>query len=205
MRNKIGTMCMILGAVLLLAALSLFLWNRWEARQAAISVTEILPRVIENIEENDSDPYDTTMTEVEIDGYNYIGCLSIPNLNLELPVMSQWDYERLKIAPCRYAGSTKTNDFVIAAHNYDRHFGNISSLQPGDALYFTDMDGMVWTYEVVELDILSPVSVEEMTAGEYDLTLFTCTYGGKSRVTVRCELLNSTRVRYPSFLDEWNF
>jgi hypothetical protein len=25
-----------------------------------------------------------------------------------------------------------------------------------------------------------------MTDGEYDLTLFTCTYGGKSRVTVRC-------------------
>lgn len=188
MKNKIGTMCMILGAVLLLAALSLFLWNRWEARQAEISAMEILPRVKENMGEDVPDPYNTAMAEVKIDGYDYIGWLSIPALSLELPVMSQWDYKRLKIAPCRYAGSTKTNNLVIAAHNYGRHFGNIASLQPGDRLYFTDMDGMAWEYEVVELDILSPDSVEEMTAGEYALTLFTCTYGGKKRITIRCDL-----------------
>ena len=38
---------------------------------------------------------------------------------------------------------------------------------------------------MVALEILQPTAVEEMTAGEFDLTLFTCTYGGKSRVTVR--------------------
>lgn len=26
-----------------------------------------------------------------------------------------------------------------------------------------------------------------MTSGDYPLTLFTCTYGGKSRITVRCD------------------
>ena len=35
MKNKLGTLCMILGTVLILAALSLFLWNRREADQAA--------------------------------------------------------------------------------------------------------------------------------------------------------------------------
>ena len=35
--------------------------------------------------------------------------------------------------------------------------------------------------------VVSFTAVEEMTAGEYDLTLFTCTYGGQSRVTVRCD------------------
>ena len=48
------------------------------------------------------------------------------------------------------------------------------------------MDGAVWQYEVEEVDILAPSDVEGMTAGEYELTLFTCTYGGQSRVTVRC-------------------
>ena len=33
-----------------------------------------------------------------------------------------------------------------------------------------------------------PTSVQEMTDGDWDLTLFTCTVGGKSRVTVRCVL-----------------
>lgn len=188
---------MVLGAVLVLAALSLFLWNQRENNEAGTSAEKILPQVMEQIEtpgagqepEEPSypDPYDPTMTEVEIDGYAYVGYLSIPSLELELPVMSEWDYTRLKIAPCRYAGSTKTDDLVICAHNYTRHFGPIRNLTPGDTVTFTDMDGVVWQYEVVAVDILAPTDVEDMTAGGYDLTLFTCTYGGASRVTVRCE------------------
>ena len=189
---------MVLGTVLVLAALSLFLWNQRENNEAGASVEEILPQVIERIEtpgaiqepeEEPSypDPYDPTMTEVEIDGYAYVGYLSIPALELELPVMGEWDYTRLKTAPCRYAGSTKTDDLVICAHNYTRHFGPIRNLTPGDTVTFTDMDGVVWQYQVTMVEILAPTNVEDMTAGGYDLTLFTCTYGGASRVTVRCE------------------
>ena len=57
----------------------------------------------------------------------------------------------------------------------------------GDKVIFTDMDGVVTHYQVVALDILQPTAVEEMTAGAYDLTLFTCTYDSGSRLTVRCE------------------
>lgn len=133
------------------------------------------------------DPYDTEMTVVNIKGYDYVGYVSIPEIKIELPVMSEWSYPRLRKAPCRYSGSTKTDDFVILAHNYSRHFGKLKNLSPGDTVIFTDMNGVVAEYAVVEVDTLSPRAVEEMTSGEYDLTLFTCTYGGKSRVTVRCD------------------
>lgn len=202
--QKVGLCCMVLGAILVAAALILFLWNQREASQAdqssqqaleqvkeVITETEIQPSddsdgALQPIDANDFQPVDPTMSEVEIDGRMYIGYLSIPALDLELPVQSQWDYPGLKISPCRYYGSTKTDDLVIAAHNYARHFGGLTQLAPGDLVYFTDMDGLVNRYEVVEVDILNPTDIEEMTAGEYDLTLFTCTYGGKSRVTVRC-------------------
>lgn len=175
------------GVVLVLAALSLFLWNWHEARQAENAAEQVLPQLIQKIEcQPQSDLYDPAMTEVEIDGYQYIGYLMIPSLELQLPVMSEWDYTRLRIAPCRYTGSTKTDDLVIAAHNYARHFGRLSKLVPGDPVYFMDMDGILSSYEVVEVNVLNPTAVEEMTSGEYDLTLFTCTYGGQSRVTVRC-------------------
>ena len=52
---------------------------------------------------------------------------------------------------------------------------------------FTDMNGVVTRYQVVDMDELSPYAVAEMVSGEFDLTLFTCTYGGKKRVTVRCD------------------
>ena len=38
------------------------------------------------------------MPEMEINGYRYIGFLSIPDLKLELPIMSTWNYRKLKIA-----------------------------------------------------------------------------------------------------------
>lgn len=186
---------MVLGTVLVIAALSLFLWNRQEAQQAEDAAETQVTAVEEAIAERSAgqaetgtvpDPYDTEMTVVEIDGYGYIGYLSIPALGLELPVMSEWSYPALRIAPCRYTGSTRTNDLVIAAHNYARHFGQIKNLALGDSVTFTDMDGTVWRYEVAAVELLEPTAVEEMTAGEYDLTLFTCTYGGASRVTVRC-------------------
>ena len=201
MRNKIGTLLMGLGTVLVLAALSLFLWNEQEAREAERSAEHILPRLVEQIEQESTgqapedgenaadypDPYDPAMTEVVIDGYAYIGYLSIPSLGLELPVMSEWDYTRLKIAPCRYSGSTKTDDLVIAGHNYARHFSPIKGLKEEETVYFVDMDGVRSDYQVASVEVLAPTAVEEMTSGTYDLTLFTCTYGGRSRVAVRCQ------------------
>lgn len=176
---------MVLGAVLLAAALSLFLWNRYEDYRAGESAGEVLSRLEEQAGDTDTDG--TGMAEAMVDGYSYIGWVTIPSLGLELPVMSDWSYPQLRTAPCRYSGSVETDDLVIAAHNYSRHFGNIKNLSPGDAVYFTDMEGETTAYEVAEVDTLDPAAVEEMTDSGYDLTLFTCTYGGKSRVTVRCD------------------
>lgn len=195
MRNKLGTLCMITGAVLVLAALALFCMNQAEEEEAAQASEQILPQVVQQIEEritgmDDSeipDPYDSAMTEVEIDGYGYIGYLSIPSLGIELPVMSQWDYDRLKIAPCRYSGSTKTDDLVIAGHNYRRHFGGLTKISEGDRVYFVDMDGNQFCYDVGEMEVLAPTAVEEMKSSGWDLTLFTCTYGGRTRLAIRCE------------------
>ena len=68
---------------------------------------------------------------------------------------------------------------------------NISILGPARKaaqveVSFTDAVGNVFLYTVAELETLGKTDVEEMQAGDWDLTLFTCTYGGKNRVTVRC-------------------
>lgn len=192
---------MLLGFVLMAGALLLHLNNRQEASSAGELSRDALEKIVEQIPEKPNEdalrldltppqllnPEDFRMTEVEIDGYGYIGYLSLPRLKLELPIMADWDYGRLQIAPCRYAGTLRGNDLVLMAHNYASHFGRISELSAGDRVIFTDMDGVATVYIVVGLDILPPGAVEEMTAGHYDLTLFTCTYGGASRVTVYCD------------------
>ena len=80
-----------------------------------------------------------------------------------------------------------TGDLVLMAHNYKKHFGPIRRLKAGDPVTFTDMDGVAWEYRVVAQEILGADAVEDVTGGEYDLTLFTCTYGGENRITVRCD------------------
>lgn len=131
---------------------------------------------------------DMEMPTEEIDGHDYIGVLEIPSLELSLPVMSEWSNEKFKMAPCRYVGSVYSEDIVIAAHNYQRHFGKLKTLREGDEVCFTDVEGNVFIYAVSGFDTLGKKDVEEMTTGEWDMTLFTCTPGGAKRVTVRCTL-----------------
>lgn len=123
-----------------------------------------------------------------IDGKAYVGTLEIPALQLKLPVMNEWNYANLREAPCRYTGSAYTNDLIICAHNFDTHFGRIKWLSPGDKVIVTDVDGHTFSYHVVELETLQPDKVDEMKHENYGLTLFTCTLGGTTRMTVRCEL-----------------
>ena len=127
------------------------------------------------------------MPVVRHEGNDYIGVLEIPRLGLRLPVMSEWSYPKLKKAPCRYAGTAYLDNFVISAHNYDSHFGRLKKLTEGESIFFTDADGNRFTYEVAMIETLQPASISEMKNSEFDLTLFTCTVGGKMRVTVRCD------------------
>ena len=109
-----------------------------------------------------------------VNGQDYIGILEIPAIDLKLSVISEWNYPRLRIAPCRYAGSAYTNNLVISAHNYASHFGSLNKLAEGTAVRFTDTDGNVFNYRVALKETLNPRDVEYMTDSGWDLSLVTC-------------------------------
>ncbi|EJX03858.1 Peptidase C60, sortase A and B [gut metagenome] len=113
--------------------------------------------------------------------------MEIPALELSLPIISEWNDIRLKQAPCRYQGSVYLDNLIIAGHNYKKHFGGLKNLQTGDTITFTDMDEHCFSYTVTAVEELDRTAIEAMKSGDWDLTLFTCTIGGKKRVTVRCE------------------
>ena len=129
------------------------------------------------------------MPTQEIDGKLYIGMLTVPYVNLELPVLSEYTDADLAVAPCRYYGSAYKNDMVITAHNYPSHFGPLRELRLGDEVIFTDVDGNEFRYTVQRFQTVRSTDVEEIKNSGYDLTLFTCTVGGYTRYTIRCELV----------------
>ena len=206
MKTDPGRIWINTGLLLLAAALFLWAYNGQESRRAGDSAQQVITELTQSLTrqpptEAGADPEQTEapavklpdylldaqreMPEKTVNGRAYIGVLSIPSLNLELPVLSQWSYPNLKDAPCRYSGSLYQNDLIICAHNYASHFGRLKTLQPGDTLLFTDMDDQVVSFQMVEQETLDPYDQEAMTTGDWDLTLFTCTPGGQTRVTVR--------------------
>lgn len=201
MRKSPAVICIVTGVLLLLAALGLYGYNRYEDIHAGEEAQAVVQNLQErlgqttqaasdstaeaNSEEADSDALPVVM----LDGYDYIGVISIPSIDIQLPVMSEWSYPKLKIAPCRQFGSSRTDDLVIAAHNYESHFGKLGSLSMGDNVIFTDMDGVENHYIVRKVETLQPTDVDAVEHSGYDLVLYTCTYGGKTRITVFCDRL----------------
>lgn len=191
-----GLLLILLGVSALLLAGGLFFYNKLEERSAAQASNQVLLQMqaieesvtTENLQQTRNGP----MSEIEIDGEMYIGQLSIPALNLELPIISQWSYQRLKKAPCRYSGTVAGRDLVLMAHNYSSHFGRINDLPLDTEICFRDVHGTENWYRVTAVDIVNPEDVEEITSDGYDLTLFTCTYGGRNRVVARCEKIDRT-------------
>lgn len=201
MNRRVGIFCILLGICCLLAAVGFIVYNRVEEKSAANAAESMLQNVQEQLEHsseenvvNPAEPEENEelpqeMITTKVDGYDCIGILSIPVLELELPVLTDWSYEKLKVAPCIYYGTYFEKDFVIAAHNYQSHFGRLSELQPDDLILFTDVSGEVHCYEVVLLETLPGNATEEMITSGFDLSLYTCTTGGGSRVTVRCRAM----------------
>ena len=188
MPKKSGVILISLGAVLILAALLLFLYNRSEDRRAGQEAESLLEDVRSTMAANaDPEPQEEPAEEIT---YDYAGVIAIPDLSLELPVIDQWSYDRLKVAPCRQSGAAPDGDLVIAAHNYKSHFGYLDRLQPGASVIFTDMEGTVYRYAVEEIRQLEPEDAEDVSSvfsSEYPLVLYTCTPGGKARVAVFCQ------------------
>lgn len=201
---------MLLGMALVLCAAGLFVYNKTEDLAASSAANEYLPHILELIPKKETsdnitsaptddeasipedahdklNSYVSNMLVTQLDEYDFVGYISIPSLEIALPVLSKTSEKSLKKFPCRFSGSPKTNDLVVGAHNYENHFGNIESLNQGDIITFTDMEGNVWQYTVAYSEILSPEDVESLTNGEFPLTLYTCNYDGSKRITLRCE------------------
>lgn len=206
-RQKVGGGFIAVGILMLAAAVLLGGYNLYDEYRAGKSAGAVLEELQQQIpavktpeETSAQEVYlpdgsqlpdysvnpDMEMPEKEIAGDYYIGVLEIPSLGISLPVIGEWDYDALQIAPCRYSGSAYTGNLVIAAHNYQTHFGRIKTLSSGDQVIFTDVKGRSFLYEVAAVETIQSTAVEEVLSEEWDLTLFTCTIDGFERVAVHC-------------------
>lgn len=205
-----GLAWFLAGLLLITAAVVLVLGNLLEDQQAGrasakvmeqlrtVVQTAVVERAMDDLPSGESPEIPDyvlnpgmPMPEEETNGRQYIGILAIPAVELELPIQSAWSYPNLKVSPCRFTGSVYTDDMILSGHDYRTHFRALRDLTGGERVTFTDIDGNVFAYNVSLIETIGGTDVEglmgEASADGWDLTLFTCTADGASRVVIRCQ------------------
>ena len=177
----------ITGIILLFGAFGLTIHNYYEDYQAKKNAADAVQKLAHVMKRMNPDIEMPTKT---INGIKYIGVLEVPKLSLQLPVMSHWSPDGLKIAPGRYKGSVYKRNIIIAGHNYRSHFSRLKTLDIGSKIWFIDVEGNRFEYKVSDIEIIKGTDVKQMEKGKWDMTLFTCTYGGQNRMALRCTITN---------------
>ena len=199
-RQIFGCFCILLGGAMV-GIVGGILLGQYRSAEAAGDRADALLAVVETARRSDTsgtdlnisknqgrDGYEPTVLSESVDGCDCIGTLSFPSLDLVLPVFWDCTETLLKTAPCRQHGSAETHDFVIAGHNYRRHFKRLRELALGERLYFTAIDRKEYQYTVEAFETLLPTDWDRLLSGDWDLSLYTCTSGGEKRLVVRCIL-----------------
>lgn len=204
MRKHSSFVLLLLGAALLCAALLLAAKNRREETSAGEAAAALLVQAEQTIAQHAAppaavptpapssaaeetlSPSPSASPSAAPEGPAFLGVLSVPAVSLTVPVLAEWSYYHLTLAPCRDCGSVETGDLVIAAHNYDTHFGRLSRIAPGDSVYFTDMAGSTTEYAAASVEQRDPSDAEGVRDSGYPLVLYTCSWDCTARVTVFC-------------------
>ena len=184
--NNTGQKLICVGALFILIAFGILIKNKYEdylAGEESVEALEILNKYIDEVENNNLDSSEQLVIK-NINGYDYAAIITIPSIGLELPVLSDWDYTKLKKAPCIYYGSISENNLIILGHNYRSHFGSLSKLEEKDKIVIKDLNSNKYIYEVVSKTVIDPHNSEEVIETGFDLTIFSCYSSGTQRIVV---------------------
>jgi sortase A len=132
---------------------------------------------------------ETVIPAVYIDGYEAIGVLSVPSLDMTVPLLSSCDEERLKVSVCRYQGEIVDGEperLVIVGHNYKSLFGRLPGLSEGDEVVFQPVGRDPVSYQVSGMTEVTPDDHEGLEEGDWDMTLITCNADWSRRILIRC-------------------
>lgn len=197
-RKVYGRIIILLGVIFILVAVGIVGFNIYTQMEGEKQRGQVMEKLETKITENKDNPKPnetivddeerTVNDSVIIDGVAYIGYISIPSLDIKLPVSKDWNDGLLNVGACRYKGSSYQDDLVICAHNYFSYFAKIYKLASGDEVVFTDVYDESITYEVSNQEVIDGNDKDEMVknVNDWDLTMFTCTFSGRTRQTVRC-------------------
>ena len=192
MTQKIYKILFIILCIIAIILL-IFIIKKYGGRMKNENKNQETLEVFSRIDENN-----TEKPKIQMEGYDVIGTVKIPKINIEYPIVAietsnpEETKKPMKFAIVKYWGGN-VNDFgnlSIAGHNnYDgTMFGKTKKLEIGDEVDLTDLTKTTIKYEIYQKFATNPndVSVlqtEDKTVRE--VTLITCTNGNKERLILK--------------------
>jgi len=182
-RRKRGILLLTIAAFMICGALSVIgntyrldKKSRSEAASTIAQIQALLPQTPSGSEGLPGSGGNSDLVSVAIGENSYIGILSIPSLDLTLPVLSGEQSGSGEAMPYHYTADF--GNFLIYGQNYKSQLGKLSSLKTGDSVTFTDVGNNVYTYTVTSLASADKNSLESAAGTDSDLVLFTNKTGG---------------------------
>lgn len=158
-------------------------------------------RVQAENEENENPSIPATKTlQTTNDGYQYatVATINIPKINVNYPILdgttdsTEETESLLKISPTKFWGPepNEVGNFCIVGHNYrnTKFFSKVPTLENGDIIEITDMEGKTIQYKIYDKYQVDPTDLSctsQLTNGNKEITLITCTDDSKQRVIVK--------------------
>ena len=186
---------LVSSAVCMLAAAAVYLLQENEgiiAEQNAIKLLETVETKPVNVQAElyQTDGQEPQRVLNDMADYAVMAKLTIPKLELELPVITECSDEALKVSVCRLSGPIEPGEgsLVLTAHNYRNgaHFGRLDQLDAGDRIVLMDVWGRKTAYKVSEALRIKPDDWAALNTDVSALNLVTCTDNANARLLVRC-------------------
>ena len=185
MKKYISNTLIILGILFILVALGSKYINKNEVKKSEENFINKLNEV-ENKEE--------VFKDIKVG--DEIGKIIIPSLNIEGIIVEGTGDEEIKHNIGHFQGTSmpgEEGNFAIAGHSstiYNNVFNNIHKINIGDEMIVTALNGE-FIYKVSESFVVEPedTTVLNSFVGRKEITIVTCTNGGKDRLIIKGNLV----------------
>lgn len=188
----IGILCILSSLLLTAYNYAIDFYYGRKANENSAKLAEIIENNVSD--KTKEDLKYANLKSYELEDGSYVGILDLPTIERSLPVLSDTSSSSLNVGAGVYCGTPYVNNFVIAAHARKTFFGPLNDLKKGDKVYFQDIYGNTFRYEVDAKDILHQESIDEMIESGYDMTLFTCDNDRTYRITIRLNKIDETYI-----------
>lgn len=191
MKKKIYNIILIILALILLVVISIIAFkrinNQIKEKELINTVADIKVK-LEEIKESEND--EKTITKYK--GYDIVGIIEIPKINIEYPIINQTSDETMALSITKFWGNNVNDigNFTMAGHNYfdGTMFSNTNKLNIEDTIKMTDLDGKTIEYKVFDKYIIDPNDVkcvQSVKENTREITLVTCINGRNNRLVVK--------------------